>query len=84
MSLHCVIRRSIVVGDVKLPRPKIVQEVVLVGSKAGCEAIAEELRDDPSNQSSDIIAIEISVTEYRGQKNCTSRRPENGNRKARK
>lgn len=72
------------VGDVILPRPKIVQEVVMTGSKSGCEAIAEDLRNDPKNQSSDIIAVEITVVKYSGQKTGTSRRPENGNRNARK
>jgi hypothetical protein len=84
MSLHCVIRRSIVVGDVKLPRPKIVQEVIMTGSKSGCEAMAEDLRDDPKNKSDDTIAVEIVVSKYMGQKNGTSARPQNGNRGVRK
>lgn len=84
MADYCVIRRSIVVGDAILPRPKIVQNLLLIGPKDYCEKVAISLRDLPENQSSDTIEVEVCVSKYARQKTCTSARPENGNRKARK
>jgi len=81
--MFVTIRRSTVrEGFEKLPRPKIVQEVLLVGSKAECRALLEQEALKPRNQSTDQIEVIVFVTEYSGQKTHNSReiRKNNGSR----
>jgi hypothetical protein len=77
----CVIRRTIVVNErAKLPRPKVTQQVLHIGTKYECELMADELRLLPENQSTEDIQVEITTPKYAGQKTGTSARPGNGSR----
>lgn len=77
----CVIRRTIVVNEhARLPRPKITQQVLHVGTKYECELMAEELRKLPENQPTEDIQVEITTPQYAKQKTGTSARPGNGDR----
>ena len=77
---YVVIRKTTVIGDIKLPRPKIVQDVVFRGAKEEAEQHLERLSLLPQNQSTDIISCEIKMQKYDGQKTGTSARPGNGSR----
>ena len=77
---YVVIRKTTVIGDIKLPRPKIVQDVVFRGAKEEAEQHLERLALLPQNQSTDIINCEIKIHKYDGQKTGTSARPGNGKR----
>lgn len=81
--MYVVIRRSTVrEGFEKLPRPKIVQEVLLIGSHAECQKLVEKEALKPNNQSTDQIEVIVFVTEYNGQKTYNSKeiRKDNGKR----
>lgn len=64
----------------KLPRPKVTQQVLHVGTKYECELMAEEIRKLPENQSTEDIEVQITTPEWNNQKNGTSARPGNGSR----
>jgi hypothetical protein len=72
-STKVLLRRTEVVDDsLKLPRPKITQEVLLVGSEAVCKEMLEEIVQRPENQSTDQIEVILYVTKWDGQKTHTS------------
>lgn len=81
-----LLRKSTVTGSVKLPRPKIVQTVIMRGSTAECRAKMEEIRHLPENQSTDVIDVVLEVAQDRGQKSHNSRelRKHNGKRNTRR
>lgn len=80
-----LLRKSTVIGNVKLPRPKIVQTVIMRGSTADCRAKMEEIRHLPENQSTDVIEVVIEVMHDRKQKSYNSHeiRKHNGKRNPR-
>lgn len=80
MADWIIIRKTTVIGDVKLPRPKIVQDIVFRGAKEEAQQHLERLSLLPQNQSTDIINCEIKLQKYDGQKTGTSARPGNGKR----
>jgi len=76
MRLHCVIRRSTVLNDsLKLPRPKIVNKVVLIGSEEECEQKLDEEFLKPENRSTEDIQVDLMMQIYKNQKDNTSYRP---------
>lgn len=74
-----LLRKSTVIGNVKLPRPKIVQTVIMRGSITECRAKMEEIRHLPENQSNDVIEVVIEVMKDRGQKSHNSQQIHKGN-----
>jgi hypothetical protein len=79
---HVVLKRTEVIDDtVKLPRPKLTQEIMLIGDKITCMEMLEELSELSINQSTDIIKVDLVCVPYTGQKTVTSTRKDNGKRK---
>lgn len=79
MKKYCVIRRSTVIrSDLKLPRPKIVNKVLLIGGQEECEQKLNEEFLKPENRSTEDIQVDFLVQPYRAQKDNTSYRPNNG------
>jgi hypothetical protein len=77
---YIVFRKTTVIADVKLPRPKICNDVVFRGTKEEAYKHLEEIEKLPQNQSSDVIQVDLKVVKYDGQKSNTSARPGNGKR----
>lgn len=76
MRQHCVIRRSTVINDnAKLPRPKIVNTVLLIGSQEDCEELLDKEFLKPENRSTEDIQVDLMMQLYKNQKNNTSYRP---------
>ena len=76
MRQYCVIRRSTVINDeLKLPRPKIVNKVLLIGGQEECEQRLDQEFLKPENRSTDDIKVDFLVQPYKGQKDNTSCRP---------
>jgi len=83
MKSFVALRRSITRdGYEHLPRPKIVQEVLLIGDKQVCQELIDELALDPKHQSTDEVFVDLLVTKYNGHKSHNSKeiRKENGRR----
>ncbi len=83
MKPFVALRRSITRdGYEHLPRPKIVQEVLLIGDKQVCQELIDELALDPKHQSTDEVFVDLLVTKYNGHKSHNSKeiRKENGRR----
>jgi hypothetical protein len=74
-----LLRKSVVIGDVRLPRPKIVQTVIMRGSTADCRAKLEELCCLPENQSTADIEVVLELQKDRKQINYTSKTITKGN-----
>lgn len=74
MKEFVALRRSITrEGYEHLPRPKIVQEVLLIGSKQACQDLIDDLALEPLHQSTDEVFVDLLVTIYRDQKTHTSK-----------
>lgn len=81
MKQFVALRRSIVRdGYEHLPRPKIVQEVLLIGSKQACQDLIDHLATQPMHMSTDEVFVDFLVARYEGQKSNTSARKGNGSR----
>lgn len=83
MKEHVALRRSITNdGYEHLPRPKIVQEVLLIGSKENCQSLIDELATQPMHMSTEEVFVDFLVTKYDGHKSHNSReiRKDNGKR----
>jgi hypothetical protein len=83
MKEHVALRRSITnEGYEHLPRPKIVQEVLLIGSKENCQSLIDELATQPMHFSTEEVFVDFLVTKYDGHKTHNSReiRKDNGKR----
>lgn len=64
-----VLRRTEVIdGSVKLPRPKITQDIAIIGDKQTCMEFLDEISRLPTNQSTDIIRVDITCVPYTGQR----------------
>lgn len=84
--MYVALKKTVVTDEtVKLPRPKITQEVLLKGSKEECMAVIEELSARPENQSTEIITVDLTCVRFVGQKTHTSEniRKHNGSRDTR-
>ncbi len=83
MKEYVALRRSITnEGYEHLPRPKIVQEVLLIGSKLACQDLIDDLALEPMHQSTDEVFVDLLVTVYNDHKTHNSReiRKDNGKR----
>jgi hypothetical protein len=60
-------------GIKNLPRPKLVQEVLLVGSKQECQDLIDRLVTQPENQSSREVCVELLISVFYNQKSFNSR-----------
>ena len=72
MSTHVALRRTISKKK-NLPRPKLVQELLLVGTQWECQALIDELALKPEHQSTDEVEVEFRVRINEGQKSFNSR-----------
>ena len=78
--MYVALKRTKVIDDtVVLPRPKLTQEVLFIGTKEECMNKIEELALLTQNQSTDIIEVELVVIKYDGQKTQTSQSYRKGN-----
>ena len=77
---YVIIRKTEVIGDISLPRPKIVKDVVFRGPLEEAQSHLSQLEKLSQNQSTDIISCELKIEKYKGQKSNTSSRPGNGTR----
>lgn len=78
-----LIRTSTVVDDAPpMPRPKIVQTVLNIGTREECIGQLEDICMLPENVSTDYIEVTLRVTKYTGQKSYNSQeiRKDNGKR----
>lgn len=83
MKEFVALRRSITrEGHEHLPRPKIVQEVLLIGSKENCQSLIDELATQPIHFSTEEVFVDFLVTKYDGHKSHNSKelRKDNGKR----
>jgi hypothetical protein len=83
MKEFVALRRSITrEGHEHLPRPKIVQEVLLIGSKENCQSLIDELATQPMHFSTEEVFVDFLVTKYDGHKSHNSKeiRKNNGKR----
>ena len=80
---YVLLRKTILSDDApSLPRPKLVQQVLHIGTKEECREKLDEIRLNPENQSTDYIEVDLSIAKYAGQKTYNSRevRKDNGKR----
>ena len=76
-----LLRKTRVADHVKsLPRPRLTQDVIMVGGREELQDKLDMIWDRPENRSSEDIEVELVITKYKGQKNGTSLRPRNGRR----
>lgn len=83
MREFVALRRSITrEGHEHLPRPKIVQEVLLIGSKQACQDLIDHLATQPIHFSTEEVFVDFLVTKYEGHKSHNSKeiRKNNGKR----
>ena len=81
MKQFVALRRSIVRdGYEHLPRPKIAQDVLHIGTKQECQDLIDHLASEPIHMSTEEVFVDFLVTRYEGQKSNTSTRPGNGSR----
>lgn len=83
MKEFVALRRSITrEGHEHLPRPKIVQEVLLIGSKQACQDLIDHLATQPIHFSTEEVFVDFLVTKYEGHKSHNSKeiRKNNGKR----
>lgn len=86
MKHLCVLLRRTKVADhvTNLPRPKLTQEVIVVGTSEECHNKLDQIWFDKRNQSTEEIEVTLDVVRYTGQKNTTSARKGNGKRRRNK
>jgi hypothetical protein len=71
--MKVLLKRTEVVDDsLKLPRPKITQDVLCVGTEQECREMLDSISLLPVNQSSDSIEVTLYITKWQKQKNHTS------------
>jgi hypothetical protein len=83
MKEFVALRRSITrEGNEHLPRPKIVQEVLLIGSKQNCQDLIDHLATEPMHMSTEEVFVDFLVTKYDGHRSHNSKeiRKNNGKR----
>ena len=80
---YILLRKTILSDDApSLPRPKLVQQVLHIGSMAECREKLDEIRLKPENESTEYIEVDLFIAKYAGQKTYNSRevRKDNGKR----
>lgn len=74
MKQFVAMRRSITRdGHEHLPRPKIVQEVLHIGTKQECQDLIDELAVQPMHFSTEEVFVDFLVAKYEGQKSYNSK-----------
>lgn len=74
LVMYVALRKTKVINDsVVLPRPKLTQDVLLIGTEEECLQKIDEIVLKPENISDDIVEVELSVTKYAGQISYTSK-----------
>jgi hypothetical protein len=72
--MKVVLRRTEVTDEsLRLPRPKITQDVLYVGSDEECRAVLDSASLLPQNQSVDGIEVRLYITKWQGQKSHNSK-----------
>ena len=71
-------------GYEHLPRPRLTQDVLLIGPKQDCQDLIERLSKDPRNLSTDEVEVNLIVVEYNNHRTHTSTELRRGNGKRRK
>lgn len=72
--MYVALRKTKVINDqVVLPRPKLTQEVLLIGTEEECLQRIDEISLKPENISDDLIEVELVVVRHTGQKNYDSK-----------
>ena len=80
MKQFVALRRSITrEGHEHLPRPKIVQEVLHIGTKQECQDLIDELATQPMHFSTEEVFVDFLVAKHQGQKSHNSREIHKGN-----
>jgi FKBP-type peptidyl-prolyl cis-trans isomerase 2 len=80
-EMWCIVRKSEVIDDnLKLPRPKIVKDILIIGDKLSIFEMLEEWVHEEENKSTDQIEVTLKAERYYGQRSTTSSRPGNGRR----
>jgi len=77
------LRKTTLLDDsIKLPRPKMTQDVLFIGDRSECHRLIDSLAIRPENQSTDLIEVDLSVVKYVGQisYNSKSIHKDNGKR----
>jgi len=80
---YVALRRTKLRDGVKhLPRPKLTQEVILIGDKATCQEVIEQAAVLLHNQSTDEVEVDLLVVVYDGHRTHNSKeiRKDNGKR----
>ena len=71
---YVLLRKTILCDDApSLPRPKLVQQVLHIGSKEECREKLDEIRLKPENESTEYIEVDLSIAKYAGQKTYNSK-----------
>jgi hypothetical protein len=71
---YVLLRKTILSDDApSLPRPKLVQQVLHIGSKEECREKLDEIRLKSENESTEYIEVDLSVIKYSGQKTYNSK-----------
>lgn len=79
MKQFVAIRRSITRdGYEHLPRPKIIQDILLIGDKQACQDLIDEMALDPKHQSTEEVHVDLLVTNYHGQITYDSKSKQKG------
>lgn len=84
--MYVALRKTKVINDsVVLPRPKLTQDVLLIGTEEECLQKIDEIMLKPENISDDLIEVSLSVIKYSGQisYNSKSITKDNGKRNPR-
>ena len=84
--MYVALRKTRLLDDKsKLPRPKLTQDVLLIGTEEECLQKIDEIVLKPENISDDIVEVELCVSKYVGQKTHTSKSitKDNGKRDSR-
>lgn len=72
-SVKVLIRRTEVVDDsLKLPRPKLTQDVLMVGSEVCCREMLDDIALLPQNQSTEGIEVTLYITKWQQQQTHNS------------
>lgn len=72
--MKVLLRRTEVIDEsLRLPRPKLTQDVLCVGSEEECRAVLDRVALLPQNQSSDQIEVTLYITRWQNQQTHNSK-----------
>jgi len=71
--MKVLLRKTEVIDDsLQLPRPKVTQEVLYIGSEQECREVLDSIALLPHNQSSEQIEVTLYITKWQGQQTHNS------------